>query len=140
MMLDFTTPFGQRAADRLRSETIIWLATKGRDGTPQARPVWFWWDGDETVLIFSKPNTHKLRHLQNSPHAALHFDSDGSGGDIVVFTATARVDPEALTAHRHPQYREKYRPVFERINMSAEEFAEAYSVPIRAQLKSLRGH
>jgi PPOX class probable F420-dependent enzyme len=139
-MLDLTTAFGKRAADRLREEAIIWLTTSGTDGTPQPRPVWFWWDGGETVLMYSKPDTHKLRHLENNAQVALHFDSDGRGGDIVVLTGTARVDPEAGAADLHPQYREKYGPGFKRINMTAAEFAEAYSVPLRAHLRSLRGH
>jgi PPOX class probable F420-dependent enzyme len=139
-MLDFTTSFGRRAADRLRDETIIWLTTMGTDGSPQPRPVWFWWDGDKTVLIYSKSDTHKLRHLHHNARVALHFDSDGRGGDIVVLTGTANVDPEVVAADRHPQYREKYETGFKRINMSAEEFAETYRVPIQVHLTSLRGH
>jgi PPOX class probable F420-dependent enzyme len=139
-MVDFSSRFGQRAADRLREEMVIWFTTAGTDGTPQPRPVWFWWDGDCSVVIYSKPDTHKLRHLEHNPTIALHFDSDGRGGDIVVLTGRAQVDPETPAADQHSQYCEKYAPGFERLGSTPERFAQSYSVPILVVLRSLRGH
>ena len=40
-MPEFTGEFGQRAAERLRTEEVIWLTTVGNDGMPQPSPVWF---------------------------------------------------------------------------------------------------
>jgi PPOX class probable F420-dependent enzyme len=93
-----------------------------------------------TTLICSQPNTFKLAHLEANPHVALNFDGDGLGGDIIVFTDEARLDPAAPPAHQVPQYVEKYRPGFERIGMTAEGFAAAYSVALRVTPTSLRGH
>ena len=86
--MDLKTEFGQRVNRRLETEQIIWLTTMGGDDTPQPRPVWFLWDG-ETMLIYSRPNTAKLRHIASNPKAALHFDGNSTGGDIVVFTGKA---------------------------------------------------
>src|SRR5215831_5912700 len=86
---DPATPFGERVARRLREEVVIWLTTTGSDGTPQPAPVWFLWEG-ESFLIYTLTNAKRLAHIERNPRVALHFDSDGTGGDIVVFTGEAR--------------------------------------------------
>lgn len=138
-MIDLTTEFGRRAARRLEEERIIWLTTVDAEGMPQPRPVWFWWDG-QTFLIYSQPNTHKLRHIVRNPQVALHFDGDGQGGNIIVFSGEARLAPEMPPANQVPAYVQKYQPGFTRIRMSAKEFAESYSVALRVMPISLRGH
>ena len=139
MKLDTTTEFGQRVQRRLRDETVGWLTTVGADGTPQPSLIWFLWDG-ETILIYSQPNTPKLRNIERSPQVALNLDGDGRGGDIVILTGEARVDRDAPGAGDHPEYLEKYRQGIERIGMTPEQFARSYSVPIRMTPAKLRGH
>ncbi|MFN2221177.1 MAG: TIGR03667 family PPOX class F420-dependent oxidoreductase [Candidatus Promineifilaceae bacterium] len=138
-MIDMTTEFGQRVARRLSQERIIWLTTTGRDGTPQPRPVWFLWDG-ESFLIYSRPGGAKLRHIAARPQVSLNLDGDGAGGDIVVFTGRAALDPRAPTADQVPAYAEKYRSGFQRLNMSPIQFGQTYSEAIRVWPESLRGH
>ena len=138
-MLDTTTEFGRRVTRRLGEERIIWLTTAGSDGTPQPRPVWFLWDG-ESFLIYSRPNTAKLKHIAARPHVALNLDGDGRGGDIVIFTGRAAIDPTIPAADQLPAYAEKYREGFQRINMTPAEFARVYSVAIRVWPEALRGH
>jgi len=138
-MIDTTTEFGRRVARRLTEERIIWLTTISPDGTPQPRPVWFLWDG-ETFLIYSKPNTHKLQHIANTPNVALNLDGNGLGGDIVVFTGQAALDASAPPANEISAYAEKYQEGIKRISMSAEEFARTYSVALRITPTNLRGH
>lgn len=138
-MIDLNTEFGRRAARRLEEERIIWLTTVDAEGMPQPRPVWFWWDG-QTFLIYSQPNTHKLHHIARHPQVALHFDGDGQGGNIIVFSGEARLAPEAPPANQVPAYVQKYQLGFTRIRMSAKEFAESYSVALRVMPTSLRGH
>ncbi len=138
-MLDLGTEFGRRVARRLEEEPVIWLTTMGHDRCPQPRPVWFWWDG-ESFLIYSRPNTHKLRHIARNPKVALNLDGDGRGGDIVVLTGEAHVAQDGPPADQVPAYVEKYREGFARLRMSPEEFASSYSVPVRVRPISLRGH
>jgi PPOX class probable F420-dependent enzyme len=133
------TPFGQRVERRLAEERIIWLTTVSADGAPHPRPVWFWWDG-ESFLIYSKPDTFKLGHIAANPNVALNFDGDGLGGDIIVITGEARLDPTALPAHQMPEYAAKYQSGFERIGLTPAQFATAYSVPLRVTPTALRGH
>ena len=138
-MLDLTTDFGRRVARRLEEERIIWLTTVNAAGVPQPKPVWFWWDG-QTFLIYSRPHTYKLHHIARHPQVALHFDGDGLGGNIVVFTGEASLAPDAPPANELPAYAQKYQPGFARIGMTAEEFARSYSVALRVTPVSLRGH
>ena len=138
-MIDTTTEFGRRVARRLGEERIIWLTTTGRDGTPQPRPVWFLWDG-ESFLIYSRPGTAKLRHIIARPQVSLNLNSDDSGGDIVVFSGRAAIDPTAPPADQVPAYAEKYRPGFQNLGMSPPQFAQTYSLAIRVWPESLRGH
>lgn len=139
-MLDFTTDFGARVAQRLTNELIIWLTTVRNDATPQPSPVWFLWDGAMTVLIYSQPNTPKLRNIAANPTVALNFDGDGRGGNIIVLTGTAHIDTTIPPAHQHNAYLEKHRAAIARIQMTPETFAAAYSIPIRVTLTHLRGH
>ena len=74
-MIDTTSEFGTRVAQRLQQEGIIWLTTVRGDGTPQPSPVWFLWDG-ETFLIYSQPGAPKVRNIARSPKVALHLNGD----------------------------------------------------------------
>lgn len=139
MRIDTTTDFGKRVERRLREETIIWLTTVRRDGTPQPAPVWFLWDG-ETVLMYSRPNQQKERNIAHNAKVALHFDGDGRGGDIIVLTGEARIVTDAPPATDVPAYVEKYAESIKRIGMDAASFAAAYSVAIRIMPTNVRGH
>ncbi len=86
--------------------------------------MWFLWDG-ETFLIYSRPGTHKLRHIVRNPKVALNLDGDGLGGDIVVIAGEVHVDEDAPAADKVPAYVEKYREGFARIRMSPQEFARS---------------
>jgi PPOX class probable F420-dependent enzyme len=138
-MWDVTTPFGARVERRLAGEIIIWLVTQGKDGTPQPSPVWFLRE-DNDLLIYSRPDTPKLRSIARAPQVSLHFDGDGHGGDIIVFTGTAAIDPTALSSDRLPAYQEKYGASIARIGMTPEHFAKGYSVALRVTITSVRGH
>lgn len=139
MKIDTSTDFGKRVERRLKEETMIWLTTVRRDGTPQPSPVWFLWD-DETVLIYSRPNQQKLRNIERSPNVSLNFDGDGRGGNIIVLSGSAQVDADAPPVTESPAYIEKYGEAIARIGMTPESFATAYSVAIRVTPTDVRGH
>lgn len=137
--LDTTSEFGARAARRLREELIIWLTTVRPNGRPDPSPVWFLWDG-ESILIYSRPNTPKLRNIERNPHVALNFDGNGRGGDIVVFNGEARIDTSAPPGNEIPAYVEKYTEAIKRLGSTPETFARQFSVAIRVTPTSVRGH
>ncbi|HVC35330.1 MAG TPA: TIGR03667 family PPOX class F420-dependent oxidoreductase [Chloroflexota bacterium] len=137
-MIDVNTEFGARVERRLRQDVVIWLTTVQADGTPQPTPVWFLWNG-QSFVIYSQPNQAKLRNIARDPRVALNLDGNGRGGDIVVFTGAAAVDPSIPPANQDPAYLDKYRVEIQRINMTPETFARSYSVPIRVTPTKLRG-
>jgi PPOX class probable F420-dependent enzyme len=137
-VIDQDTEFGARAARRLRDEVVVWMTTITADGAPLPRPVWFLWDGDESVVMYSRPSP-RVRNIEANPRVTLHFDGDGDGGDIVVFSGTAEVDSELPAAHRSPEYVEKYDDHIARLGMTPESFAAAYSVPVRVRITRLDG-
>jgi len=139
MKIDVGSEFGRRADRRLREELIYWLVTVDPDGTPQPSPVWALRDG-ETFLVYSQPDTPKLRNIASRPRVALHLDGDGRGGDVVVVTGQARIDSGVLPADRVEAYVAKYREGIRRIGMTPESFARAYSVALRITPRHLRGH
>ena len=138
-MIDLSTEFGSRVGRRLNVDRIIWLVTVDQNLTPQPVPVWFLWGG-ASFLIYSRPNTAKIRNILGHPQVALHLEGDGMGGDIVVFTGEARIDPDAPPADAVEAYIEKYAPGLERINMTPEQFAREYSVALRVTPVKVRGH
>ncbi len=133
-----STPFGERVERRLREEPIIWLTTTGADGTPQPNPVWFLWDGD-SFLVYSLPDAARLPHIQRTPRVALHFDGNGKGGDIVIFTGEARVSQDEPPADQVPVYVEKYQDFIARSFGTPAAFAAKYSVALRITPSKVRG-
>jgi PPOX class probable F420-dependent enzyme len=138
LQIDTSTPFGERAARRLRDSLMGWLTTVSPAGTPQPVPVWFLYEDDGTVLLYSRPNTPKLRNLDASPRASLHLDGNGQGGDIVVVLGDAAVTSER-PASEVPEYVEKYGAFIARNAWTPESFAADYSVPLRIEATGLRG-
>ena len=139
MEIDTTAEFGKRVQRRLQEERIIWLTTVDAANAPQPRPVWFLWDGG-TFLIYSQPDKAKLRHIAGNPRVALHFDGNGRGGDIVVFTGEATLPEDAPPADEVPAYVEKYRERMAHLGYSPEKFARDYSVSLRVRPEQVRGH
>ena len=138
-MIDQGTEFGARVAGHLREEIVVWLTTVTPAGSPLPSPVWFIWDGGESVVMYSMPGA-RVRNVEANPRVTLNFGGDGGGGDIVVLSGEAVIDTDAPPADQDGEYRAKYDEHIGRIGMTPETFAQRYSVPVRIQLTRLRGH
>lgn len=136
--IDLSTDFGARVSDHLANDQVVWLTTVGAGGTPQPSPVWFLWDG-ERVLIYSQPNTPKVRNIERSPRVSLNFNSTLTGGDVVILTGEAEIDRSAPPANAVRAYVEKYAEGMRGLPMTSDQFAQEYSVPIRVRPTRLRG-
>jgi PPOX class probable F420-dependent enzyme len=108
-------------------------------GAPLPMPVWFVWDGADSIVMFSRPSA-RIRNIEANPLVSLNFAGDGGGGDIVVLSGKAELDDDAAPADRAPDYLAKYDEHIGRIGMTPESFAQRYSVPVRIRLTRLRGH
>ncbi len=137
-MLDETTPWGARAGRRLREELIGWLTTVAADGSPGPTPIWFLWDGERSILLYSRPGKPKLVNLARNPHVSLNLDSDGVDADIVICSGEAHVsdDPPATDV---PAYVHKYAERIAALGWTPESFAADFSVPVRIDLTRIRG-
>jgi PPOX class probable F420-dependent enzyme len=135
---DPSTRFGERVRGRLRDETVAWLVTVGDDGTPQPNPVWFLWDG-QSLLVYNRANANRVRHVRARPQVALHLDSNGRGGDIVVVAGRAELPAGEPPAHQVPGYVAKYGERMAEVSGSAEAFSRAYPVAMRVRPLRVRG-
>ncbi|HZC73054.1 MAG TPA: TIGR03667 family PPOX class F420-dependent oxidoreductase [Jatrophihabitans sp.] len=131
--------FGERVARRLREAYVIWLTTVANDGTPQPNPVWFIWDGADSMVVYNRADSHRMAHIATRPQIALHLDGNGRGGDVVVLAATAHRDPELPAPHENAEYLAKYADGMMRVSGSLEQFSVDYSVPLRIQIRRIRG-
>lgn len=137
-MIDETTEFGKRVALHLRQEHVVWLTTVTPSGAPLPRPVGFLWDEDQTVLIYSQPGA-RIRNISRNPKVTLNFGGDGQGGDIVVLSGTAEVVESEPTAVDNPAWVTKYADDWKRGGMTAESFAQRFSVPVKIQISKVDG-
>src|SRR5438874_1277000 len=117
-MIDEGTDFGARVARHLREDVVVWLTTVSTTGAPVPTPVWFVWDGEDSVLLFSLPSAARVRHVPGNPRVSLNFGGDGRGGDIVVLSGRAEIDHEAGPADHADEYTRKYADDIERIGMT----------------------
>lgn len=138
MIWDSQTPFGARIEQRLRDEAVIWLVTTSADGTPQPSPVWFVEEAG-ALLIYSKPDTPKLRNIAARPTVALHFNTDPDGDNVIVFHGRATIDPDAPASVAVPAYQRKYADGIAHIGMTPDSFAASYTTAIRVTLEKVRG-
>jgi PPOX class probable F420-dependent enzyme len=138
-IVDESTEFGARVARHLRDDPVVWFTTVTPAGAPLPAPVWFLWDGADSVRMYSQPR-QRMRNLEASDRVALNFGGDGRGGDVVVLSGRAVVDRDAPGADADPAYLDKYREAIGRIGMTPETFAQEYSLPVRIRVTRVRGH
>ena len=137
--IDTSTDFGARVARRLQEERIGWLTTVRADGRPEPSPLWFYWDGD-SIVIYSQPDTVKIRNIADRPNVSLHLNSDYYGGDIVIISGEARIVPDVRAVDAFPGLVEKYQENLDIPgSLSTEQFTNEYSVAIQIIPTRLRG-
>src|SRR4051812_23080254 len=71
-VIDRDTEFGARVARHLREDVVVWLTSVSPSGAPLPAPVWFVWDGAESVLMYSMPGA-RVRNLRANPKVSLNF-------------------------------------------------------------------
>jgi PPOX class probable F420-dependent enzyme len=129
-MLDLTNPKNAHIDERLRTNPIIWLTTVRPDNRPHMVAVWFLWDG-EKFLIFSQPNTQKLRNLRHNSHVTLALDDTHGGGDVIVIDGEAELLTNPDVNVTLAGFAQKYDAFFKRMGSDAASMAKSYSQGIR---------
>lgn len=133
VLLDPADSANAKAIGMLESDTIAWLTTVADDGTPHAVPVWFMWH-DERVVVFSEPDTVKVRHIRRGSRALVHLNAGGPhGDDVVILTGTATIDdaPAATYVERfRDAYIEKYSDAIAAFGMAPDDLLAKYHAVI----------
>lgn len=129
-MLDLTQPKNAHIDERLRTDPIIWLSSVRPDNRPHIVAVWFLWDG-ETILIFSQPNTQKVRNLRHNTSVMLALDNTHQGDDVIMIEGKAELLNDPNVEATLPAYAQKYDSLLKGMEWTAEEMAESYSQGIR---------
>jgi PPOX class probable F420-dependent enzyme len=114
-----------RVAKRLAKEQVIWLTTTKADGTPLPNPVWFLWDGSH-FLIFTEPESVKMRNMVRNPRIALNLNSDFDGDEVAIFQAVAEVAGAPLTDEERHAYLSKYEEGMKSIGITPEVLLSTY--------------
>ncbi|NLU83077.1 TIGR03667 family PPOX class F420-dependent oxidoreductase [Rhodococcus sp. HNM0569] len=126
-----------RVVSRLENESVIWLTTVGANGVPATTPVWFLFH-DGAFVLQSQPQTGKLRHIEHDPSVALNLNCTPEGGDVVVFTGSARHDPQGQSRDEWDAYVDKYRGGMSGLGFAPDTFADSYSETVRITPTKLR--
>jgi PPOX class probable F420-dependent enzyme len=138
MTLDLSSDFGRKVADRLQSESVIWLTTTSADGTPQPNPVWFLFH-DGAFLVFSHPNQAKVNNIARNPRVSLNLNSTPQGDEVAVITGSAVSDPTGPTETEWAAYTAKYDAGIASVGLTPESMLATYSNLIRITPEKLRG-
>lgn len=121
-----------RSLARLASEQIAWIGTTGRDGYPHAVPIWFLWR-DGRALVFSEPNTAKVRNLRADPRVALHLEAGDDHEQLTVLRGRADLSPKPTIEWLDSvgdEYERKYRGGLAGLKLTLPDMVARYSVVI----------
>jgi PPOX class probable F420-dependent enzyme len=129
-MPDLANPTDPHVDERLRKNLIIWLSSVRPDGRPHLVPVWFLWDG-KNILIFSQPNTQKIRNLRQNTNVILALDDTKDGEDVVMLEGKAEFLNDPAVNPTLPAYAAKYDSELKSMGYTAEAMAAEYTQAIR---------
>lgn len=114
---------------KLDEDLIAWFTTIGKDGTPRAVPVWFFWE-NERIYVLSEPDTGKVAHVKRGSPVLVHLEGGAFGNEIVILHGTAEVSPQStrewIDVRREP-YLAKYSAAIEDYGTGLDALAEQFS-------------
>ncbi len=137
-MIDMATERGASVAARFRDHVILWLTTVSPGGQPQSSPVWFLLEGDE-LLIYSRPDSPRMRNLRANPLVAANLDDDRRGDDVVTIEGEARIVTEHMApSDVPPAYVEKYAELLAANGWTMATMLLDYPVALRIRITRVR--
>jgi PPOX class probable F420-dependent enzyme len=127
---------------RLREDEVGWLVTVHK-GAPRPVPVWFLWDGDKSVLIYSSPKALKTKTIAGHPQCSFHFNSDEHGGEVAILDGQIARAEDVPAMIDNPPYVTKYTDALKAYNAEMKTTSEAvsaeFSVPLVMTIEEARG-
>ena len=123
---------------RFDTDHVVWLTTVTDSGAPSPNPVWFVQDGQD-IVVFSAPDTHKVRNIEARPTVTLNFTSDPHGGDIGGITGRAAATP-SVRPSTNAAYLAKYAAAIrDELQTTVEEIDGTYHTELRIRPTKVRG-
>jgi PPOX class probable F420-dependent enzyme len=123
---------------RLDDDQVVWLTTVTASGAPSPNPVWFVQEGED-IVVFSAPDTHKVRNIAARPTVTLNFNSDPHGGDIVVITASAMATPEVLPSTNQAYVAKYSAAIRDELQTTLDDIDGTYNTELRIRPTKVRG-
>lgn len=108
---------GTGIAARLTRDRHGWLTTVSSARTPVPMPVWFHFDGNR-VIVYSQPSAKRMSHIVENPDVAMHLESDGLGGGIVIVGGTASVTADGVDPREDRGFWAKYHVEAEALGLT----------------------
>lgn len=140
-MLDRTDPLQAQTQERLESAEYGFLITVRPDGRPHAIPVCFLYENG-SILIFSLPDSVKVRNIRENPQVSLALESFGFEDYFsVVVDGIAELVDEPSNWLQYPPYNAKYAPLSRRTfgsDIVPDEYAAQFSQIIRVRPVKIR--
>ena len=127
------------SGQRLSDEPIGWLTTVSNEGKPSTAPVWYILEDDDTISIYSKDPSTRVKNLEANGNVTMHLEGNGVGGAIVVVNAKASIDRAAPPPSTHRAFVAKYQSFLDDYGWTPEIFARDYPTMIRLTPTSVRG-
>ncbi len=127
-----------RAESRLRNNLMAWLTTVRGDGQPVTVPVWFLLREDDTILLYSQPQSAKFRNIAANAKVSLVLDVCDLGRNIVRVEGSAAPIHDVAPANEQPAYLAKYTERIGALFDTPERFAELFSAAIVITPSKLR--
>jgi PPOX class probable F420-dependent enzyme len=121
----------QEVVDRLTGDDYGWLTTVAKSGQPVPKLVWFFLDGTD-IVIYTEPNSAKVRHIRSHPRVSLNLDSDGNGSGIIVVGGPATVDSEDADPRDDAPYWAKYGALSDQFGLT--EAMAGYNLRLRISI------
>jgi PPOX class probable F420-dependent enzyme len=124
-------------ARRLDEEIVAWLTTVSADSQPQPSIVWFTRDHD-TLVVYSKDETPRLRNIRSDPRVALHVNSDEDGDGLLIIEGEARIIGVDVPPSHDAAYVAKYERHLPRWDFTWETYDRGFPVRIHITPTRLR--
>ena len=137
-MIDESTDFGRRAGQHLRDDEVLWLTTVTPGGQPVPNPVSFFWDGADSIRIYTLPGSLRVKTIEANPKVSLNFRGRRPAATSWCSTAGPPSTPTRALARARGVHREVSARAAS-LKLTPEAFAQQYSVAVDVRITKVRG-
>ena len=118
---------------------MAWLTTVSPDGQPQSSVVWFVIDG-ESIVVYSRDGTPRLRNIKANAHVALNLNSDADGDELLIIEGEAEIIGAEVPPSGDAAYVAKYERHLPRWDFDWGSYDAGYPVRVHIRPTRLRSH